>query len=171
MTQNLFNIKVENLIVLVFFPLHSKFVLKAWKFQVQNIDSSDLWGRSELHLDCFYLLAVKIPHYFFLRSVVSSSDLHYDFLIAPRNIFHLPPTFDEKCVFVHGGFDLCGVPASKTILSVLCFIVVWEAQIITLSSCFSGITMILTNTLINSNCSSKNEMWTFVEKISIHVCL
>ena len=27
--------------------------------------------------------------------------------------------------------------------------------------------MILTNTLMNSNSSSKNKMWTFVEKISI----
>ena len=70
MTQNLSNIKVENFIVLVFFPLHSKFVLKAWKFQVPNIDSSDLRGRLELHLDCFYLLAVKIPRYFLLQSVV-----------------------------------------------------------------------------------------------------
>ena len=70
MTQNLSNINVENFIVLVFFPLHSKFVLKAWKFQVPNIDSSDLRGRLKLHLDCFYLLAVKIPRYFFLQSVV-----------------------------------------------------------------------------------------------------
>ena len=44
-------------------------MLQAWKFQVPNINSSDLRGPLELHLDCFHLMAVKITRYFFLQSI------------------------------------------------------------------------------------------------------